>query len=180
MTENYGNLQPYIDRTSNEYIASAEDNTCDGVTTGVYGGEIPPNTFEELAEAIESVSDCGSDMRQDAETILGFISSLPNRDEIVRLLPYDPIDKHVLLALPTIDFIKDRAIVEIPEKSHRLKNIARFIFNLPHVPSTGRRANTVRVAGRDPFSPPPGLTGKKLFEKAREYEQDRRKLAGEI
>ncbi len=64
--------------------------------------------------------------------------------------------------------------------SNKIRNFGRFLIGNEPIPLTGRQENVVRVAGRDPFSPPPELEGEELFEKAREYEQDRRKLAGEI
>ena len=115
MSEDLGNLQPHLDRTSEEYIGSAEENSYCGLTFGVYGGETPPVTFEELLEAVES-KDCDCDMSTIIGGILVFISSLPNRDEIVSLLPYEPTTKHVLLALPESDLLKQGLIVDVQVK----------------------------------------------------------------
>lgn len=45
-------------------------------------------------------------MHQEVTMIMNFLSTLPNRDEIVRRLPFDPIDQHVAFALPPADYLE--------------------------------------------------------------------------
>ena len=65
--------------------------------------------------------------------------------------------------------------------AHRLRNIGREIIGHHPIPITGPTANVVKVAGIDPFSPNPDeVHGEELFQRAREYEHDRKHLNGEI
>ncbi len=96
-------------RSSEPYIEIAIDKAMETVDSilGVRA-EWAPNTFEELqAIADQSRNECSES--EEVDKFVTVLSSLPNRDELTRQLPYDAVDGFLALLLPAPDAFTDEA-----------------------------------------------------------------------
>lgn len=85
----------YLDR-----ILEAHFTKTDSSVFGVFAGPNPPESFEELREIADRTRNLTCGISKEVDAMVEVIGALPDRDEITRLLPYDPEDGFITLIVP--------------------------------------------------------------------------------
>lgn len=93
-----------FNRTSPEYLNKALDQAFaakQDIISGVKAQKAPESYDDLVAVADATRNPCG--ISEVVDEYVGVLAEHPNRDELVRRLPYDPEYKFVSLILPSIE-----------------------------------------------------------------------------
>jgi hypothetical protein len=92
------------DRTSPEYLdglLEAHFAQTESSVFGVHAGIRPPESFADLQKIADITRNSDCEISEEVDAMVEIIAAMPDRDEIVRRLPYDPEDGFITFILPS-------------------------------------------------------------------------------